>query len=189
MSSLHVVKTSSSVRRATTERIVLFVALAAVGCAGAVQAAGSMSARSMDSRSGEPVPFAFDSLDERIVSADTMRGKPTLIAFVTTDSLAAQAQVDFLVAMAKKDAIAVNYVVVALGPEDTRELVELYRRALHVTFPVAMADGATLAGGGSFGDVRAVPVTILLDRDGRVVWRADGRVAKSAEMRAAMAGL
>jgi len=48
---------------------------------------------------------------------------------------------------------------------------------------------ATRAGAGPFGDVSAVPVTVLLDRAGRVVWRVEGRVAKSAEIRAAMHGL
>jgi hypothetical protein len=40
--------------------------------------------------------FEFDSLDERPVSSAAMRGKPSVLAFVTTSSLAAQAQVIFL---------------------------------------------------------------------------------------------
>ena len=160
-----------------------------VRCVGATPPVGQLSIPAPEHRDQSPVSFAFDSLDERVVSAASTRGKPTIMTFVTTDSLAAQAQVDFLVAMAKKDANAVNYVVVALGTGDTRELVDLYRQALHVTFPEAMADNTTLNGVGAFGDVRAVPVTILLDRDGRVIWRADGRVVRSAELRAALAGL
>jgi hypothetical protein len=135
------------------------------------------------------VDFVFDSLDDRPVSAEATRGKPTVLAFVTTSSLAAQAQVDFLVAMAKRDADRVNYAVVALETRENRELAELYKKALSIRFPVAMADARTLAGGGAFGDVSAVPVTVVLDRLGRIVWRIDGRVAKSSELRAAMRGL
>jgi hypothetical protein len=136
-----------------------------------------------------PVDFMFDSLDGRPVSAEATRGQPTLLAFVTTASLPAQAQVDFLVAMAKNDGDRVHYAVVAIEDHDSRELVELYRKALSIPFPVAMADRETLAGGGAFGDVRAVPVTVILDPRGRLVLRVEGRVAKSSELRAAMRGL
>jgi len=138
---------------------------------------------------GGPVDFSFDSLDARPISAEASRGKPTIVAFVTTSSLPSQAQVDFLVAMAKNDAERVNYAVVALEASDNRELVEIYRKALAIPFPVAIADRQTLAGAGPFGDVSGVPVTVLLDRAGRVSWRVDGRVAKSAEIRAALHGL
>jgi hypothetical protein len=135
------------------------------------------------------LPFEFDSLDDRPVSAEATRGKPTVITFVTTGSLPAQAQVDFLVAMAKHDGDHINYAIVALDPKDNRELVELYGKALHVPFPVAMADDTVRSGAGPFGDVTVVPVTVVLDRAGRVVTRVAGRVAKGEELRAALAGL
>ena len=136
-----------------------------------------------------PVEFNFDSLDERAVSSEVTRGKPTIITFVTTASLPSQAQVDFLVAMAKHDGTAANYAVVALEARESRELVEVYKKALNIAFPVAMADPQTLEGRGPFGDVGAVPVTVLLDRVGRVRWRAEGRVVKSGELRGEMTGL
>jgi hypothetical protein len=136
-----------------------------------------------------PVDFDFDSIDDRPVSARATRGKPTVLAFVTTSSLPSQAQVDFLVAMARNDGALVNYAVVAVEPGESRELVEVYGRALGTPFPVAMADSTTLAGGGAFGDVSGVPVTVVLDRAGRIVWRADGRVARSDELRGVLHGL
>jgi hypothetical protein len=136
-----------------------------------------------------PVDFAFDSLDERAVSSEATRGKPTVLAFVDTGTLAAQAQVDFLVVMAKRDAGTINYAVVALEAPENRELVELYRKALSVPFPVALADASTRGGAGPFGDVTAVPVTVVLDRAGRVVWRTAGRVARSDEVRRVLRGL
>jgi hypothetical protein len=139
--------------------------------------------------SSPALSFEFDSLDDRPVSGEATRGKPTIIAFVTTGSLPAQAQVDFLVVMAGRDEGRANYALVALDPRENRELVELYRKTLHVTFPVAMADDTLRSGAGPFGDVTTVPVTVVLDRAGRVVARVAGRVAKSEELRAAMAGL
>jgi len=110
-----------------------------------------------------------------------MRGKPTVIAFVTTDSLAGQAQVDFLVAMAKHDASRVNYAVVAIGID--RELAELYAKSLSLTFPVAILDPAKAGGATAFGDLSVVPVTVLLDPGGHVTWRAQARVARADEIR------
>jgi hypothetical protein len=135
------------------------------------------------------VDFEFDSIDERPVSSAVTRGKPTVLAFVTTGSLMSQAQVDFLVAMAKHDADRVNYALVALEQRQNRELVQLYQKALGVSFPVALADATTLEGAGAFGDVTQVPVTVVLDRTGRIVLRAVARVVKSEEIRAAMRGL
>jgi hypothetical protein len=136
-----------------------------------------------------PVDFAFDAVGDPPVTADATRGRPTVISFITTSSLPSQAQADFLVAMAKHDGDRVFYALVVLESQENRELVELYKRALSIPFPVALADAQTLAGAGAFGDVSAVPVTVLLDRAGRVVLRAEGRVVKSDEMRAAMRGL
>ncbi len=168
-------------------RALVTAAVACGGSAVADRAPPIVGASNVAARA--PLEFSFDSLDDRPVSAQSTRGKLTVIVFVTTGSLAAQAQVDFLVAMAKHDGDRVNYAAVALEHRESRELVEMYAKALSIPFPVAMADGLTLAGGGSFGDVSAVPVTVLLDRAGRVAWRVDGRVARSDEVRAAMRAL
>jgi hypothetical protein len=136
-----------------------------------------------------PIDFSFDAVGEGPLTSETTRGLPTVISFVTTSSLSSQAQADFLVAMAKHDGDRVHYAVVVLATEESRELVALYKKALSIPFPVAVADTQTLAGTSAFGDVSTVPVTVLLDRAGRIAWRMEGRVVKSDEMRAAMRGL
>jgi hypothetical protein len=131
------------------------------------------------------VSFAYDSLDARPVSSSAMRGKPAVIAFVTTYDMGCHAQVDYLVAMAKTDAPTVNYALVALEKREERELVELFRTTLGVTFPVALADDTTIGGGGPFGDVHKIPTVVVLDRAGRVAWKKSGLV-KSDEIRAVL---
>ncbi len=117
-----------------------------------------------------------------------MVGKPTVLSFVTTWDLSSQAQVDYLVPMAKKTSGA-NFALVALQEPKDRELVEAYKAALHVDFPVALAgDPAIIAGGGPFGDVHEIPTTVILDRTGRMVWRHVG-LAKPEEIRAGLSGL
>jgi hypothetical protein len=168
--------------------LVAFVALVAA-CGGAPSSPDGLPVGSSTAALHPIVDFAFESLDARPVSSDATRGKVAVLAFVTTGSLMAQAQVDFLVAMAKNDADRVSYAVIALEERQNRELVQLYEKTLAIPFPVALADEATRGGGGPFGDVTAVPVTLVLDRTGRVALRVEGRVAKSDEIRSAMRGL
>lgn len=134
------------------------------------------------------VAFEFDALDERPVSSAAMRGKPSVLAFVTTGDLIGQAQVSYLVHMAKNDGEEVNYAVVAIHPRKEIVLVEAYRDTLGVEFPVALAEPAATHAGGPFGEIPAVPTIVVLDRLGRVVWKHTG-LAKNDELRGHMRGL
>lgn len=149
----------------------------------------------VSTKSGAPLPssdkaifYAFDSLDERAVSSEAMRGKPTVIVFVTTGDIVGQAQVSYLVHMAKNDGDRVNYVVVALHPRKEVVLIEAYRQTLGVEFPVALGDVTAMNAGGPFGEIAAVPTLVVLDRDGRIVWKHTG-LAKNDEIRRHMHGL
>lgn len=132
-----------------------------------------------------PVTYTFDSLDERPVSSDAMRGKPTVLVFVVTGDILGQAQVDFLVAMAKNDGTKVNYAIVAVHPRREIVLVDTYVQTLKVTFPVALADASATGAGGPFGDIPAVPTLVVLDPEGKIVWKHTG-LAKPEEIRAHM---
>ncbi len=128
--------------------------------------------------------FVFDSLDERPVTSEWARGKPTVLAIVTTGDLLGQAQVDYLVPMAKNDAGKVNYALVALHPRREIVLVDTYVQTLKVTFPTALGDPDTIASPkGPFGEIVAVPTVVLLDREGRITWKHTG-LAKPDEIRA-----
>jgi len=131
--------------------------------------------------------FEFDSLDQRPVSSAAMRGKPSVLTFVTTFDPISQMQVSYLVAVAATMP-DVNFAVVALQEASQREIVELYRDAMKIPFPVALGDTATIAGGGTLGDVHAVPTTIVLGRDGKVAWRHAGGV-RPDELREHLRGL
>lgn len=164
------------------------LALVLVGClAGCGGSKGPPAGASLAEANG-PIAFSYDSLDARPVSSAAFRGKVSVLAFVATGDLASQAQVDFLAAMAKNDGDRVNYALVALQDVTARELVEGYRDALEVTFPVALGDTATTAGGGPFGDVHSVPSVVVLDVEGRIAWRKTG-LAKADEIREHMRGL
>lgn len=132
--------------------------------------------------------YNFDSLDDRPVSSESMRGKPAVIVFVTTGDLVGQAQVSYLVHMAKNDGDRITYAMVAIHPRKEAVLVEAYRDTLGVQFPVALADPAATSTQGPFGEIPAVPTTIILDRLGRIAWKHTG-LAKNEELRGHMHGL
>lgn len=135
-----------------------------------------------------PLAFSFDSLDDRPVSSVAAKGKVAVITFVTTWDLQSQAQVNFLTSMSKHDGGKVFYAVVATQDQADRELIEAYAKALAIDFPVALADAETMAGRGPFADVSQIPTTMILDREGTVVWRKTG-IAKSDELRDVMSRL
>ncbi len=168
-------------------RFVLVVCLASIGCGGASRQGGPAVGRT-SAPPEAPIAFAFDSLDERPVSSDALRGKISVVTFITTGKLASQAQVGYLVSMANHDGDRVNYALVALEPRSNRDLVEIYRSKLSVSFPVALASDDALRGDGPFGDLTSVPTTFVLDKTNHVLWKHEG-LAKSEEVRAAMRGL
>lgn len=134
--------------------------------------------------SDKPVVYAFDPLDdEKPVSSEAHRGRPAVIAFVTTGDLTSQAQVGFLNAMHKHDGDRVAYALVAIHPRREIVLVETYRKATGVEFPIALGDGASTSAAGPFGEVPAVPTVVVLDRFGKLVWKHTG-LAKADEIRA-----
>jgi thiol-disulfide isomerase/thioredoxin len=166
---------------------------AALALGGVLAACGGGSAKSappgmsMVELSDVAPAFRFDSLDAREVSSAAMRGKPSVITFVTTFDPISQMQVSYLVGIAATMP-GVNFALVALQEPSQREIVELYRDAMKVKFPVAMGDTATIAGGGVLGDVHMVPTTIVLARDGKIAWRHAGGVLPE-ELRAHLRGL
>ncbi|MFC1642785.1 TlpA family protein disulfide reductase, partial [Myxococcota bacterium] len=71
-------------------------------------------------------------------------------------------------------------------------LADVFRAALHLSYPVVMADPETRSGQGPFGAIRRVPTVVVLDRSGREVWRGEGLVdsveLEGALQRASQAG-
>lgn len=162
----------------------LWVALAAGvgGCAGAapVTPISSPSARSA------PVVFEFPSVgDDVVVSSTTQRGRATALVFITTFDLASQ-----LVARRLADVLVsftprANAAAVVVEAPAYAELLPAYRESLSLPYPVVMADFATQRGAGPFGSVTHVPTLVVLDRDGREVYRHQGPLEPD-EIRAAL---
>lgn len=159
--------------------------LALASCGGAKPAVDATSDGS-GSSSERPLDFEFPGVgDEGSVSSATTRGRVTLLAFVATYDLASQVLLRNIAEVIVGFTPRVNAAAVVLEAPRYAELVPAYRSALGLPYPVVMADFATQQGQGPFGDIERVPVTIVLDREGRQVSRAQGTLTPG-ELEAAL---
>jgi hypothetical protein len=129
-----------------------------------------------------PLHFQYPIIDGRSwLSADTLRGRPTVLGFLTTYDLASQAQARFLNGIARRVAGRVQIAAVMLERAENRPLLIAFRDGLDLAYPVAMADADVIGGAGPFGDVHVVPSTVVLDAEARLVWRKRG-IAQEEEI-------
>ncbi len=133
-----------------------------------------------------PVVFDFPAAgDDVVVSSETMRGRATVLVFITTFDLASQLLARRLGELVVGFTPRANAAAVVIEAPQYAELLPAYREALSLPYPVVMADFATQNGVGPFGLVTVVPTVIVLDRDGREVWRHEGAV-ESQEIEVAL---
>ncbi len=133
-----------------------------------------------------PLSLDLTLLDgKRLTSAD-LAGRLTLVAFLASYDTASQAEAHIVAAVVTRHKPRVNGLGIALEPATNRPLVEAFAQALELPYPVAMADDKTLAGEGPFAGLHHVPALVLLDREGREVWRYFG-VATAETLEAVLA--
>jgi thiol-disulfide isomerase/thioredoxin len=133
-----------------------------------------------------PLHFQYQLIDGKgWLGAETLHGRPTVIGFLTTYDLASQAEARFLNGILQRHAGKIQVAAVVLEGVDNRPLVIAFRDGLGLGFPVAMADATLISGRGPFGDVHAVPAIVLLDGEGRLVWKKVG-LAREEEIENAL---
>jgi peroxiredoxin len=139
--------------------LLLLVLLAACGGGGGARGA-----------TRHPIGLVLPATDGGEIDIVDHRTKAVVLHVFTTWSLAATGDVPQLLEAAKRDDVTV--IGIALDLEGYT-VVAPWRRALGVTYLVALATDSFRAGGSALGDVGAVPVTIVLDRRGRIAQRID----------------
>jgi hypothetical protein len=126
----------------------------------------------------KPIEFAFGTTQGELFDSSGTRGRSTVVLFVTTFDLASQAQARYLNELLREHTPRANGGVVVLEPPKHRVLAEAFRTSLGLAYPVALANPKTLVGEGPFGSIDGVPTLIVLDRQGRPVFRHTGAVSK-----------
>lgn len=126
--------------------------------------------------------FEYPAIDGSRLSSDTTRGRRTVLVFMTTYDLVSQVVVRTVMQAFRVETPRINAGLVVLEPPKNLPLVEAFAASLDVPFPVALADAETLGGRGPFGNIVAVPTTLVLDVRGALLWRKEGGVT-SEELR------
>lgn len=122
-----------------------------------------------------PLHFQYQLIDGKSwLGADALRGRPAIIGFLTSYDMASQAEARFLNGILQRHAGKVQIAAIMLERADNRPLIIAFRDGLGLGYPVAVGDADLIAGHGPFGDVHVVPTTVLLDAEGRVVWKKHG---------------
>jgi hypothetical protein len=123
---------------------------------------------------GEPVAYAYESLDDREVSLAALKGRATVLVFIATYGDASIVQARFLKKVVAEHVPRINAAAVFMEPIENRPLARIFRDTVGLPYPLAMADSPTIAGHGPFVGLDTVPSVVVLDDEGREVFRKVG---------------
>lgn len=150
------------------------LAVLAASCSHSEPAPAVPSSPALESL-GVPVHFAYRSIDDAPdISSASLRGRASVLVFITSFDLASQAQARFLTMVQRRHRPRINAAAIALEPAENRPLIEAFRETVGLDYPVALGDAELIAGRGPFGDVSSVPTTVVLDAEGRLVAKRVG---------------
>jgi hypothetical protein len=129
--------------------------------------------------------FKWTTIDDQVLLGSELRGRASLVLFVTMHELASQLVVQQAEQCVHKVVPRINAVAVLMeGPEYTT-LAPAFREGLSLTYPLVMAGPALLRGGSPFGEIDYLPTTLVLDRQGTEAKRFRGPVTE-AQLEAAL---
>ncbi len=160
--------------RGSAKGVVL--ALCLVGCGASAGGAADPVAVA-PTAPGAPVSYAWGTADGRVVSSEELRGRATVLLFVTTFDLASQAEAKHLEDLYRTYKPRINAVAVVMEAPKYAPLARSFAEVLGLSYPVALADDATRQGRGPFGVISSVPSWVILDRDARPVFAHAGVVS------------
>lgn len=142
----------------------LVLALLLAGCGGGAPAAPR-----------RPIALVLPAVDGGELDLGAYRGKLVVLHMFTTWSLNATSDVPQLIDADRNDDVVVIGVALDEGGYD---LVAPWRNALEVRYLIGLADDRLRAGDSPLGRVAEVPITIVLDRQGRIARRFDRPLAE-----------
>ncbi|MEZ4371753.1 MAG: hypothetical protein R3B07_13050 [Polyangiaceae bacterium] len=140
------------------------------GCSGATVSQGPFG----EAPSSSAIRFDFPLPRGGHVGSRETAGRATAVLFITTFDLPSQALAKRLDDVLRSHKPRANGVAVVLEAPKYAELAQAFGESLGLSYPVAMADQAALEGDGPFGDIREVPVMVVLDYRGLEVARYAG---------------
>lgn len=123
---------------------------------------------------GPPLDLVLPSLDGGSIVVGALRGRVVVLHFFATWSLASQLDVEEIREVLE-NAPPRSVAVVGVGLDaDGAALVQAWREALDVGWPLAVDAEVVAQGAGPLRPVLVAPTTVVLDASGRVAWRHEG---------------
>jgi cytochrome c biogenesis protein CcmG, thiol:disulfide interchange protein DsbE len=134
----------------------------------------------------KPAPlFVRNDLSGRKIALEKFRGQVVLLDFWATWCARCQVELPRFQAWQKKYG-AEGFEVLAVSMDDTAAPVRKTVRKLQLNFPVAMGDAQL---GDEYGGLLGLPVTYLIDREGKIIAEFKGEVDLNAMERAIQSAL
>jgi thiol-disulfide isomerase/thioredoxin len=149
-------------------RFVIFLNLSLLlpgmwGCGSAAKS----TERIVEGESAGVVEFALQTLDGRTIRPSDYRPQAVLVTYFATWCTPC---LDDLPALDSLDRALDDLTVIAVNIDsEPRMLLPSFLEIVPVTFPVVLADAATLDGKSPFGHLAAIPASYLLDGSGNHV--------------------
>ncbi|MFW6078674.1 MAG: TlpA family protein disulfide reductase, partial [Gemmatimonadota bacterium] len=124
---------------------------------------------------GEPAPaYAAPTLDGDTVSLESLRGRVVLVNVWATWCAPCRRETPDLQALYERHADdGLTILGVSVDAAGARRAIREFVREFDVTYPILHDSGERVA---NAFRVRGVPTSVLVDRDGMVVWRGLGPV-------------
>ena len=122
----------------------------------------------------------FELLDARThqpVRLSDFRGRPVLIHYFTTWCAPCEAEFQNDAVLLEEHAGRNDLQILGISLDlDGRKILPTFMDVHDFKYPILLADERSLHGETPFGPVRAIPASVLLDKDGRVAERFSGVV-------------
>ena len=119
-----------------------------------------------------PVQFEARALDGRVIRSQNLRGKVVVVNFWATWCSPCRAEIPDLSMLQRKYDRHLQVIGIS---EDTIPVASVRRfaQALQVAYPMAMATPPLHR---VFGEIEGLPMTVVIDRQGRIVERLVGQL-------------
>lgn len=125
-------------------------------------------------RGATPADLRFVLLDGRTPTLAELRGRPALIAFWATSCAPCVEEVPDLIALYRQFAPQGLELIAVAMPFDSPLHVQTFVKEKQLPYPVALdVDGAVVR---AFDGVSFIPAAVLMDPDGRIVYRQQGKL-------------